>query len=980
LADVARGSALAVEQADCPKVISFGLIADSVRSATELPGPVIESLVNRGLLSLQEAISICTAAEPGHHVSGMARLLSRISNPERGRYLQAILTTMSVPRARRIIGQGRNDMGLPLSTEEHVAVIPRLAALPDLTPAELAAIGKAAWLVGTSFAGVESSVAVAGKLVGEQRGDALSTAWSAATGLDLFRGRPEAQALVAACAARGGDEQYLTDASQLAVSVLDSSDERLRFNDWSPHGMDPGFGWSRLMRYQSYTEPLKTLAPVLGPDRITGAVRELAGREDVALRFGMIALLPRLAELGLMQEADSLFQQLNDTAVMACGALFEAGYGLGRLHAEDFLDSVTPMPDAEPRTMCLLALLPGLPPQRRQSMIETLLRGVENLGERSSFRTDVLTRLSPVIRQLPGPLRDGFIRQAHEPGELTRSAEEVTALLEPLVDVWPVELLQDRLATARRIGLRAGEISRVHRAIGRGAPDRPELGLNPALTVTALAFIAELQDAEKAAALVLLAPFLTAAGRRQARDVSDGITAAHLRLEPAVRLAALERQADPEQLAAIIRLLGQVTGGLERVQASVDVLASLITPGHAGTLGPVLAEVAQELPREDLTVLCPVGAAISGPAYYQELDQAITGLAVWFGVEGSPAPGPAPDLASLVLDTSAAGALLIGEFCRRGDWAAVRSLLAVLRAAQDGSDQAIAAAESQIISSQANGPAAERLALLADLVQTAPDRPHRLQALTAALRAARALPESEQAALLLQNSDLRPGQARESDLDLAAATAAAIDLELDRHDLQAAASALKLLVTGGAPYHVALGRLASQAADSLARYLDVQDGPESPVGNDAIDAYLNFLAAHPEDYALQEAGGGLLRQRVATAAAAGREIRQSWLSRLDALADADDPSEVLLHQLALEATCDAAGAAARAGHAEGATELFRLAASRWQRHREVTACAQYLADAARAAVNTLKAAGYAGSAASITEAAASAAAVAAGVN
>jgi hypothetical protein len=978
LADVARGSALAVEQADCAKVISFGLIADSVRSTTQLPGPVIESLVNRGLLSLQEAVSICTAAEPSHHVSGMARLLPRISNPERGRYLQAILTTMSVPRARRVIGKGRNDMEFPLSTEEHVAVIPRLAALLDLTPAELAAIGKAAWLVGTTFAGIESSVAVAGKLVGGQRVEALSTAWSAATGLDLFRGRPEAQALVAACAARGGDEQYLTDACQLAVSVLDSSNERLQFNDWSPHGGDPGFGRSRLMRFQSYTEPLKTLAPVLGPERITDVVCELAGREDVAPRFGMIALLPRLAELGLVQEADSLFRQLSDTAVMACGALFEAGYGLGQLHAEDFLDSVTSMPDAEPRTMCLLALLPGLPPQRRLSVIETLLRGVENLGERSSFRTDVLKRLSSVIRQLPGPLRDGLIRQAHELGELIRSAEEVTALLEPVVDVWPVELLQDRLATVRRIGLRASEITRAHRAIGRAAPDRPEPGLDPTLAAAALAFVAELHDADKAAALVLLAPFLTAAGCRQARDASDGITAAHLRLEPAVRLAALEPQADPEQLTAIIRLLGQVTAGLERVQASIDVLASLITPGHAGELGPVLAEVAQELPREDLTVLCPVGAAMSGRAYYQELDQAIAGLAVWFGVEGSAAPGPAPDLAPLVLDTSAAGARLIGEFCRRGDWTAVRSLLAVLRAAQDGNDQAIAAAESQIISSQANGPAVERLALLADLVQTAPDRPRRLRALAAALRAARALPQSEQAALLLQSPDLTPGLARESDLDLAAAIAAAIDLELDRRDLQAAAGALKLLVTGGTPYHVALGRLAAQAADSLARYLDGQDGPEAPVGNDAIDAYLDFLAAHPEDYALQEAGGGLLRRRVATAAAADREVRQSWLSRLDALADADDPSEVLLHQLALEATCDAAGAAARAGQAERAAGLFRLAASRWQRHREVTAYAQYLADAARAAVSALQAAGYAGSAASIAEAAAPAAAVAAG--
>ena len=976
---MARGSALAVEQADCAKVISFGLIADSVRSASELPAPVIESLVDRGLLSLDEAISLCTAAEPGHHASGVARLLAKISNPERGRYLQAVLTTMSVPRARRVvIGKGRDEMRLPLSAEEHVAVISRLAALPDLTAAELAAIGKAAWLAGTTFAGVESAVAVAGRLAGDQRGAELTTAWSVASRLDLFRGRPEAQALVAACAARGGDEQYLTGACQLAVSVLDSSNQRARFNDWSPHGGNPGLGRSRLMRFQSYTEPLTTLAPVLRPERITGVVRELAGREDVAARFGIIALLPRLAELDLVDEAGSLFRQLDDMAVMACGALFEAGHEPGQLHAEDFLDSVNAMPDGESRTMCLLALLPGLPPQRRLAVIETLLRGAEDLGERSSFRTDVLTRLSPVIRQLPGPLRDRLIRQAHEAGELTRSAEEVTALLEPLVDVWPAELLLDELATARRIGLRAAEVTRTHRAIGRAAAGGPETALDPALAAAVLAVVADLDDAEKAAALVLLAPFLTAAGRRQARDVSAGISAAHLRLEPAVRLAALEDQPDPAQLAAIIRLLGQVTGGLARVQASIDVLASLIMPGHAGALRPVLAEVAQDLPRDDLTVLCPVGAVIGGPAYYQELDEAIAGLAVWFGVAGSAAPRPGPDLAPLVLDTGAVGARLIGEFGRRGDWAAVRSLLAVLRAAPDGDDQTIAAAESQIISSQAAGPAAERLALLADLVQTAPDRPRRLRALAAGLRAARALPQSEQAALLLGNPDLRPGPAQASDLDFAAATVAAIDLELDRGDLPAAAAALTLLVTGGPHYQVALGRLAAQAADSLARYLDRPGSPQAPAGNDAIDAYLGFLAAHPEDYTLQEAGGGLLRRRVAAAVAARRKVQPGWLSRLDALADADDPGEVLLHQLALEATCDAAGAAAGDGQAEQAAGLFRRAAARWQHHREVTACARYLTDAARAAVSALEAAGYAGPAASIAAAAAPAAAVAAG--
>jgi hypothetical protein len=246
------------------------------------------------------------------------------------------------------------------------------------------------------------------------------------------------------------------------------------------------------------------------------------------------------------------------------------------------------------------------------------------------------------------------------------------------------------------------------------------------------------------------------------------------------------------------------------------------------------------------------------------------------------------------------------------------------------------------------------------------------------LSRARARPQSDQAASLLRHPDLTPGPASERDLDFASAIAAAIDLDLDRRALPAAADALKLLVTSGTPYRPALGRLAAHAADNLARYLDERTEPEASAGDDAIDAYLKFIAAHPEDYALQEAAGGLLRRRVATAATAGREVRQSWLSGLDALADADDPNEVLLHQLALEASCDAACAAAAAGQAERAAELFRVAVSRWQRHVEVTACAQYLADAARTAASALQAAGYVGSAASIAETAAPVTAVVAG--
>src|SRR6185437_10035220 len=136
---------------------------------------------------------------------------------------------------------------------------------------------------------------------------------------------------------------------------------------------------------------------------------------------------------------------------------------------------------------------------------------------------------------------------------------------------------------------------------------------------TALDIVAGQDDADKAAALVLLATLLDAAALPAACDVADGIGAAHLRLEPAILLAALAPEPGGERLAGILRLLGEVTGGLSRLKPTIDRLASLIEPGHATALRPVLAELIQELPTDDLLVLCPVGALVSEPDYYSHV-------------------------------------------------------------------------------------------------------------------------------------------------------------------------------------------------------------------------------------------------------------------------------------------------------------------------------------------------------------------------
>ena len=969
LADVGVGQALAARQADCAMAMSLGLIADSVRSTTELRGPEIEALVDRDLLSIQQAISICAAAEPGRYVSGMTRLLAKISAPQRDRYLQEIVATIGVPVRKSTIGRRGDERELPLAGAEHTAVIARLAVLPELSPRELEAIEHAAWLAGESYEGVEAAVTVAETLSGDWRARSLDRAWSVATGLHPFRGRPEAEALVAACAARGGDRQYLRDAIDLALSVLSNSTERLRFNDWARY-QDVGLGRSVLMRLQVFTEPLGTLAPVLGARELTGIMRELVRRWDDASRFGLIALMPRIAELDLLDQVGQLWSQLDVPAVMAIGGLLAAGVRLD-FRAEDVLPSLAKLQVPEPRTLCMLTLLPDLPPERRLTEIEKLLRGVEDLGQRSSFRVDVLRALVPIIRQLPARLRDRLIRRASRPGALVRSAEEVKALLDPLVDVWPMKLLQDLLNTTRQIGLHSGEIRAAHRVIKASRPGRKQPGLSSAAATEVLEFVTHLDDGDKAGTLVLLAPFLDDAALRAARGIAQGIGIARLRFESAVRLAAFEPQFGEDDMVAMVRQLGSVIGELDRLQQTIDLLASLIEPRHAPALRPVLAEMTRELSKDELLVLCPVSARISDAAYYDHVDRAIAGLAVWYGIDGSPRGKQFSKVSPLTLNMTAASGGLIREFSRRGDWATVRSLMTVLRTVAGRNDDVIAAAEFEIVNAQATGSAAaaaaDRLVLLADLVRTAPSRSRRLRALAAALVAALSMPHSELATALIRDRAVRTGSARTIDLDLAAAMVAATDLRLARGDLAAAAAALNGLVTGREQYRMAQGRLASHTAASIARYLDGDDRPMAKVGEAAIDAYLDFLAAHPEDYSLQEAGGELLRQRVGAATAAGREIPPSWLSRLNALADADEPEEVLLHQMAVEAMCDAGAAQARVGRAGPAVELFGLAFDRWQRHRELDECTRYLTDAAQRAASDLVAAGEPSAGARLTE-------------
>jgi hypothetical protein len=84
----------------------------------------------------------------------------------------------------------------------------------------------------------------------------------------------------------------------------------------------------------------------------------------------------------------------------------------------------------------------------------------------------------------------------------------------------------------------------------------------------------------------------------------------------------------------------------------------------------------------------------------------------------------------------------------------------------------------------------------------------------------------------------------------------------------------------------------------------------------------------------------MLRDRISAAISAGRPVNAAWLRRLDALADADDPNETLLHTLALDAACDAVIAAVASSDLTTATLHLRSAFRRWRRHPELGACAE----------------------------------------
>jgi hypothetical protein len=258
----------------------------------------------------------------------------------------------------------------------------------------------------------------------------------------------------------------------------------------------------------------------------------------------------------------------------------------------------------------------------------------------------------------------------------------------------------------------------------------------------------------------------------------------------------------------------------------------------------------------------------------------------------------------------------------------------------------------------------DHVALVASIAAQAANRELRLAALSALLRHAARTGEVAGVArnVTLIEAELVGVPPGNDALAAAADLVEATTLPLE--DMTAAARHLDRLVrlavdhdrTTGA-YSPVVGELVTRAAAVLSRGIDAARDP-CPAGDDALGQYFGYVDACREDWALQEAAGGILRERVRFARAAGRRAEAGWLGRLDDLADADDPHETILHRLALEARCDAAVVLATADDVEAAAAELRSAFQRWRRHPGSRPCSEYFvttalaaSDAARRAAN-----------------------------
>jgi hypothetical protein len=912
LADLGRAWHMATVGGDSAMSVRYAFVAGAVRRAASIPAGMLDALVTRGRLTLDEAISMAdSAADRDDRVEGLIRLLPRLAADRRRDLAARVLEHLATRTENRTaVGGNAGELELPLGARQQVDAVERLVAIPEVDPERLAAVARQ---TGTGYGAARALAVAAGRLAGAARAAAFDEAWERASALRPFDGRPEAQAFVAAHDLGETGRQRVSTALESALDVLADSPERLKYHDYSPYADAPAYGRALLLRLESFAQSLRDLAPLLDLRQVHAVLartRAIPGRHGV---FGTFAVLPRLAALAHPDEALQIALDHGPLSLLALTHLMRAGVALpGGASSAGMLEIVETIEDEQIRALSLVSLAAVVLEEERAGAIR-LAMGATLAADRFELRDALFERLLEPIRSLAPAHREPLLDDVAAACEdLVQSPDEAEALLSQLDGALSDRLLDERFRARRsvRIATRVSELAL--RDPAPAAARLPSGGpLGPAAAAAALDAVARAEPADRAPMLVFLAALLDADARADARELARAIPRSQLRAEPLWRLAERDPAPGEGDLAECLKTVFDVFGGLARVCGLVDgiaaALASAPPPEVAAARAELDAFLAEQPDAADVAAAVPVATALSGPEVGARVAETFDDLAAWLGASAEvPVDGEDEEPRRvLAIDAGAGGLQLVGALAAAKRWSAAGECLERLRTVA-GADESLRRAERTVV---------ERLAPPGGGAASS-DPAH--VALVESIAARAGGPSEAHAALLrrvVRRRDRRGTERLLAGVEAAgevppafAADVAAAELLIGKRE-RAAARLVERLDAPGA-YDPAAGRVVARMARELQAHLDA-DGAPSAAGERALDAYLAYVGEHGEDYALREAAGTLLHDRVLAATAANRAVDTRWLDRLDVLADADDPGETLLHDLAVGAA-RAAGDAARA--------------------------------------------------------------------
>lgn len=948
LQDVAAAREAASRDRDYGQWIRYALVANGVRRSASVSPALLEALVDRGRLPLDAAVAIARSAPRRDQLLlGLIRLLPRMPPPQRAAVTAEVIHGMQRREPSRSgIGLEYESPGLPLNQRQHWEAVIELAAMPHVLagfPDELIAVARS----NAGHFGVARSLAtVAGGLDEGRSRRCLDEAWSAACSAGIFEGRAEAQAFVAARFPVESGRAQVETALSSTLESLHAADERRAYLGWSPFAYGENFSRPALLRFHEFAQPVRDLAPLLTGEQVYRVLQVCFRGEamDAQWAFTAIALLPRVAELGEVTAAWQRASSFGMLSMLAMGTMAEAGWRLPHAMGGDVFEVTRSIEDPVVRVLTMLAV-PALDPRRRVDVVDHLLR---DTGPESAFRADIVQWLIPHLRALPAQARTTLLDElARGDPALVRSEEEAATLLDSTMDLMPTTTLDTLLARARSIAPSLDLTASPPAA--DTAPEKRKLATpgtadaEPDTIAAALSVARAAPEGARQNILTFLAPLVDDFHLAEAVAVAGSIKRPQLRAEPLWRLIEGCPAKHLDVATDCVRSLLQVSGNLSRLGALISDIATVMDgrmpPAMIQALDTFLREVTDD---EAVLAVLPLCRAAGCQDPHRIAAQTVDDLGTWFGgLAGASTDAPAanrkpgaPSTEGPPLFAAAAGGgrFLVEALAARQQWDGVAICMRRLRDLGEAAATELARAEEHLLDVLDERSTPQHRAIVEEFAGAATG-PTRSAAVAALLRDAVSRRDADAAARLITRLQAAGGA------HTGLARLRMINTVMQAHilvgDPASAGRELRLLLAAVDPYTSESGRIASRAAGELRVAADAAHAADRAY-EAALREFLDFAARHPQDYELQEATGGILRDRVASAVWAGRPVDTRWLTRLDALADADHPDEVLLHTLALEAVCAAAPAMS---DVREAVYWAGIAFRRWRRHPELSQCA-----------------------------------------